>query len=197
MIKQSNIKLTDGEEYVDLEISQSNFENQSFGDLDFKNCLLKDCRFNRTLIKRLTLIDVVLDNCDLANLEVDELYIKNSRLEKCRLTGLMANESTQENISYNNCQMNLSQFRFARLKKIFFRDCLLDEADFYAAKLNNNTFTNCHLRKAQFNKTENIKTDFRSSSIEGINVGINDLPGIIISRDQVNDLAWLLGVEID
>jgi hypothetical protein len=44
--------------------------------------------------------------------------------------------------------------------------------------------------------TEHYKTDFRTSNISGLNIGIDSLKGATISRAQVIDLAWLLGTDI-
>jgi hypothetical protein len=45
-------------------------------------------------------------------------------------------------------------------------------------------------------KTKHSDTDLRTSNIAGINIGIESLKGITINQAQVNDLAWLLGVNI-
>ena len=84
----------------------------------------------------------------------------------------------------------------AKFKNAVFEDCVLDEADFYQADLTGTIFSGCVLNAAQFQGTKLLKTDFRSSKIEGIKVDPMSIKGAIIDPAQAIDLVHMLGVTI-
>lgn len=194
--KPIDFTLTDEEEYEGLEINDYDFSNTAFTSLDFKDCLIKNCNLGHLKSVKLSLINVRLENCDLANLEIEELYTRGVDFEKCRLTGFVSSDSALNETSFKNCQLKLAQFRFTKMKSLVFDHCPLNEADFYAAQMAKVSFLDCDLAKAEMSKTLNFETDLRTSNIAGLNIGIDSLKGVIIGPEQINDLAWLLGVSI-
>ena len=194
--KPVDFVLTDEGEYEGLEINGYDFSAAAFTNLDFKDCLLKNCNLNHLKSVKLSLINVRLENCDLANLEIEELYTRSVDFLKCRLTGFVSSDSVLNETSFNNCQLKLAQFRFTKMKSLIFNNCLLNEADFYAAQMLKVNFLDCDLTKAEMSKTKNFETDLRTSNIAGLNIGIDNLKGVIIGPEQINDLVWLLGVSI-
>lgn len=194
--KVTNFDLAVEGEYEQLDISQTDWSQQVPASLEFKDCRLQHCNFNGLKIAKLSLINVVLENCDLANTEIGELYAKDVDFQKCRLTGCIANESILNSVAYKRCQLQFAQFRFTKLKKVIFRDSPLNEADFYAANLWRVNFYNCDLTRAEMSCSHHLDTDLSSSNITGLKIGLDSLKGITINQIQINDLAWLLGVNI-
>lgn len=196
ILKFNNSEFVDEEQYENFEINGLNLFGRSFSSFDFRDCLIKNCNFNQVKIKKLSLLNVRFENCDLANLEVEELYIKRSDLLGCRMMGFSSPEAILREVWFDACQLKLSQFRFTKLKDINFFDCSLGEADFYSSEMNNVNFSKCDLMKTEMSKTRHFNTDLRTSIISGMSINIESLKGVTIDYSQVNDLIWLLGVNI-
>lgn len=144
----------------------------------------------------LELIDDRLDDCDLANIEIESGSLERVELVGCRLVGLKAPESRWRDVVARECNASLAQFRYATFRRVRFEHCDLRSADFLGADLRGVVFDDCDLRNATLSSTRLAGADLSTSRIEGLQVGIESLRGAIVEPLQAAQLAALMGLKI-
>ncbi len=154
-------------------------ESSEFEKNIFKNCSLKDIRFNDFFIK-----NVGFDNCYAHNTLIKASKIVCSIFKNSKLLGISFNSCIGVDINFINCNIQFADFRNIKLTGTVFKDCNLREADFQSADLRGVVFKNCDLRETQFSFAKLTNTNFSGSKIEGIKVQYENLQGAVVDYNQ-------------
>lgn len=156
-------------------------------DLSARSARLVDiegCHFRATSVAgsdldKLTAVDSVFDNCDLANLTLSHSSLSRIELIGCRATGLVASGCLLRQVSVRDCLANLSAFRFATLTKVEMVDCRLQGADFVAADLTAAVFRRCDLTGAELSQVKARGALFVDCTWDGVR-GVSSLAGATV-----------------
>ncbi len=140
--------------------------------------------------------DVRFEDCDFASATWERPTLHRTEFVRCRFTGFAAPDALFEDVRFRHCSAKLAHFRFSRFKHTRFEDCDFEEADFQGADLTGVRFVRCNLSRAQFSHTKLKGADLRTSQLEGLRVGPDELPGAIVDHFQAAYLASLLGLDI-
>jgi len=165
------------------------------------NVLLRQCalimaRFTGAQLPKAHFADISFSHSDLANAALQEATLSRVSVSDCRLTGLSSTEGQWEDVAITNCHGELINFSGTTLKRVTFTSCNLTEADFYNTTLIDVRFIECELNRARFASAKSKRTDFRTSNVEGIQIGPRELQGVIIEPSQAQILIAGLGVSV-
>lgn len=172
------------------------FATQAARDLFIGESRLERIDLSATRLNSLSMRDVILDYCNLANANWERPFLKRSVFQKCRLTGWTTNEARFENVMLRDCSAQYAGFIGARFNKVRFEKCIFMEADFENSDLSGVVFSECDLIGAQFSGARMAKTDLRTSKIDRIIVGPAELRGAIVEPEQAVMVAELLGLTV-
>lgn len=188
--------IQDEGEYSQLRLTNQNWAAQTTEHLSFKSSWFKQVNLEQTRFLAPKLIDLRLENCDLANAAWEKALLQRVEILGCRMTGFKAIEAHFQDVLFRDCIGALAQFRFATFKSVQFERCNFANADFQGANLAGVRFVKCDLSNAEMSHTTLTSTDFRSSKIEGLKVGVRELPGAIMDHFQAAYVASRLGIVI-
>ncbi len=160
--------------------------------VDIDGCHLVGTSLAGGTLERLTVIDSVLDRCDLANLALSHSSLRRVELTGCRATGLVASGTSLRNVTWRDCTANLSAFRFATFTKVRLVDCRLQGADFVSADLTGATFRRCDLSRAELSQVKAHGAVFVDCSWDGVR-GVTSLAGAtVVHTSPLDAHAFML-----
>ncbi len=188
--------LRDHERYEYMRLEQANFTGQIAKYVNFESSRLAHVSMRDADLTGLKLVDVRLDDCDLANTDWYQSGLKRVEIVGCRMVGLKAAEGKLQDVLFKECRGRLALFRFATLKSVRFEDCDLVEADFQSADLSGVRFAGCDLSNAEMRGAKLQGADFRGSNVDGLKVGFTELQGAIVDPLQAVSFVRLLGLTV-
>ncbi len=145
------------------------------------------------------LTDVVLRNCNAANLTLLKGSLSRCAFTGCRMTGLALADCTLEDVRFTDCLIDLAAFGFTRFRRVIFTGCILRDADFSEARFESVRFHRCEMQSATFTGARFAKSEMRGCTLEGIR-GIEGLKGVAMDWSDVVGLAGTfaaaLGIEV-
>jgi uncharacterized protein YjbI with pentapeptide repeats len=188
--------LADQSSYSRQALLDCDFSYQEADDVLFEQVSCKRVSFNHTSLTLAQLFDVRLDSCDLAGAEWAKAHLRRVELSGCRLVGARLSDSSLEDVQIVRCNAELLRCWASSFKGARFEQCVLREASFDGSDLSGVVFRGCDLSKADLRNTKLKGADLRGSTIDGMQVGIKDLQGAIVTASQAVQLAGLLGVTV-
>lgn len=191
-----NNLLQDFVEFSTVLIDHPDFTNQEASHVTFTGALCKQGRWAESRLQGVRCTDTRFDGCDFANATWERLTAHRVEFLTSQLVGFTALEAHLQHVRFQGCNAQFAGFRFATCKTVRFEQCDLRYADFQRADLSGVVFHKCDLRHAQLSGAILKGTDFRSSQIDEMRVGIQELPGAIVDPFQAAYIAGLLGVVI-
>jgi len=190
------VALQDFDEFSDLLLDRPDFTGQQAEHINFNAVHCKQGRWSKSRLRGIRCTDVRFEHCDLANATWEQLNAQRMEWIACQLLGWSVPEAHLQNVRFQACNGQLANFRFVTFKAARFEQCNLRHADFQRADLSGVVFHKCDLSHAQLSGATLKGADFRSSLIEEIKVGVQELPGAIVDYMQAAYIAGLLGVVI-
>ena len=150
-------------------------------------------------VRDLELTDVVMRNCNTANLTALKASLSRCEFAGCRMTGLALPDSTLEDVRFTDGLIDLAAFGFSRFRRVIFSGCILRDADFTDARFESVRFHRCEMQGATFTGARFTKSEMRGCTLEGIH-GIEGLKGVAMDWSDVVGLAGTfaaaLGIEV-
>jgi len=140
--------------------------------------------------------DVVCARCDLSTVVWNESKLSRVELRDCRLTGATFTDSELEDVRFVGCHLGYATFARARFRQVTFEACRLDEAHFGSANLQGTSFQDCELRGVDLEGASLKDVDVTTSRLGELKVGLKDLKGLIVNREQAASLASMLGLVV-
>jgi uncharacterized protein YjbI with pentapeptide repeats len=186
----------DDEEYADGRLSSAILVGQQAANFHLERIMFRATTLQQTRFLAPRLRDLRFDECDLANAEWERADGLRIEWRDCRLTGFTAAESHWQDVIWRRCNLSLARFRFGDFRNLCFDHCDLSEADFHGAALTNVRFIRCNLTNVEFSHVRLADIDLRTSTIEGIMAGPQELTGAIVTFVQAAYLAGRLGLVI-
>ena len=166
-------------------ISELKREGLSETSLSIESCVLNRVALTDSTFAVITLRDVRLVECDLANVKTRAL------------TALRVEEPAEcHDVLISQGLQRYSQFAYASFKSAEFDACNFEDANFLGADLQGCIFRGCNLHNADMRGAKLREADLRGSQVEGLRVNPPDIHGAIVDAPQAMIFAALLGVRI-
>ena len=188
------VTLADHAEYSGLVLAGCSLADQAAQKVCFDQALLKRVNFGRTRLPGLQASDMRLEACDLSGAQWEKARLRRVELVGCRLVGAKLLDATFEDVLLDHCEADLALFWSASFKVARFERCRLREASFLKAQLPGVVFRDCDLSHADLREARLAGADFRRSVIDGLQVSLPDLRGVIIDPTQATAVAALAGL---
>ncbi|HWM77892.1 MAG TPA: pentapeptide repeat-containing protein [Methylomirabilota bacterium] len=178
-------------------ISELKREGLSATSLSIESCVLNRVALTDSTFAAITLRDVRLVECDLANVKTRALTALRVELLDCRMTGFRVEEPAEcHDVLISQGLQSYSQFAYASFKSAEFDACNFEDANFLGADLQGCIFRGCNLHNADMRGAKLREADLRGSHVEGLRVNPTDIHGAIVDAPQAMIFAALLGVRI-
>jgi len=172
-------------------------EGLSATSLSVESCVLNRVAFPDSTFATITLRDVRLVGCDLANVKTRALTALRVELLDCRMTGFRVEEPAEcHDVLISQGLQSYSQFAYASFKSAEFDTCNFEDANFLGADLQGCIFRGCNLHNADMRGAKLREADLRGSQVEGLRVHPADLYGAMVDPSQAMIFAALLGIRI-
>ena len=165
--------------------------------LGLEGALLRRVRLAERSFHSISLRDVRLVGCDLANVSTRALSLIRVEFIDCRMTGFTGGDVVAQDVLFSECDGRYAQFRFSKMNKgVEFDSCHVEDADFGGTDLTGSVFRGCNLRNVEMGKARLMDADLRGSRVEGLHVGAEGLRGATVDAAQAMQFALLLGIRI-
>jgi len=182
--------------YDYLALSHVDLGGHRAGYVSFEACRFDHVSMRDSEFPGMSLLDVRMEECDLANLGVYKGQLQRVEVVASRMVGLKAAEAEFQDMLFKECKGEFALFRSATFKSVRFEGCDLTEADFGGADLSGVIFAGCKLDRCEMAGAKLMGADFRGSSIEGLKVGLEELRGAIVDPSQAVEFVRLLGLVV-
>ncbi len=189
-------EVRDRERYEELAISHADFGGQSAQYVSFEASRFSHVRMMGCNFPGISLLDVSLTDCDLANAGWYKARFQRVEITDSRLVGIKASEAEVKDAYFKGCKSEFALFRQAVFSAVRFESCDLSDADFMGADLSGVVFSACNLSRCDMSGAKLEGTDFRGSNLDGLKVGIEDLRGAVVDPVQAVEFVRLLGVVV-
>lgn len=110
------------------------------------------------------------------------------------MVGIDLTEATLRNVLFHNCIGDFANFRYANFKQALFEESSLRSADFYSATLQKVYMQRCNLDAVQLSAVKLEGMDLSNCDFTVLGVGIEDIKGCTISKEQASVFANLFGL---
>jgi len=178
-------------------ISELKREGLSATSLSLESCVLSRVALPDSTFSTITLRDVRLVGCDLANVKTRALMALRVELLDCRMTGFRVEEPAEcHDVLISQGLQSYSQFAYASFKSAEFDACNFEDANFLGADLQGCIFRGCNLHNADMRGAKLKDADLRGSQVEGLRLHPADLYGAMVDPSQAMIFAALLGIRI-
>jgi uncharacterized protein YjbI with pentapeptide repeats len=181
----------DDEAVVSDVVLGGDFAGQQHEDLVFERSRIANAAFTGSVLHRLRLTDVMVENADLSGADLDESSFNRVQFRDCRMSAVMLTRCRFVDVTFTDCRLDQANLRMSDAKSVRFEDVDLSEGDFYAAELKNTSFFDCNLTAAEFSKSSTDDVRFHGSNLLDLR-GARYLGGSTIETSQVLSVA--LGV---
>ncbi|BDI29690.1 hypothetical protein CCAX7_17410 [Capsulimonas corticalis] len=169
---------------------------QEADNLEIRRSLLQRVNWSGAVLRKIQVSDARFQECDLSNADWGDGGAQRVEMAGCRMTGFRAEDAFFRDLRWDECSASFSHFHQARFKGAHFEGCNFRDADFYGADLTGVVFHNCDLTRARFTEAVCVDTDFRTSTIDELVIGVREWRGAILDPFQTVVLASLLGVQV-
>jgi uncharacterized protein YjbI with pentapeptide repeats len=146
---------------------------------------------------RLHVRDTLIENSDLANIDLSGSVLERVEITATRLTGAAFTEAKLKSVLFRECKMDFALMRMAKFDNCNFEKCIITDADFYGADLSHNVVRGCDLSRADMSHAKLTGADIRDCRLDGIRGLPSNMDGLIISPDQAALLITLFGVRVE
>jgi uncharacterized protein YjbI with pentapeptide repeats len=192
----------DAEVLVDhIHIFQSTLTGLDYSGLEAGGIILEQVRarkvqFLRSKMHGFRAVDSIFETCEFSGGDWEKAFFRRVIFQGCRLLGPQMLEATFEDVEFINCLAEGILLVSTKFKNCRFSKCNLKKASFDEADLSGVIFDDCDLSEANFHEAKLAGTDFRTSVIGGLQVGVKEMQGAIIAPHQVLLVVGLLGVKV-
>ena len=193
------VALESGDEWRRVQLTDVAAPELAMPSLRFEESRLERVDLSAGRLAHLSLADVELEGCNLANADVRAGSAWRARIERSRLTGVSWTEGLVRDVVFSDCRIDLSSFAATRLEQVVFERCLLMQADFQEASLRAVRFVDCDLSEADLANARFERCELRGCTIDAIR-GAERLRGVAMPWEDivasVGTLAAAVGVTI-
>jgi uncharacterized protein YjbI with pentapeptide repeats len=160
-------------------------------------CVWRGVTISDLKAQRLHVQDALIENSDLASIDLTGSLFERVEITSTRLTGAIYAEAQMKSVLFRECKLNFVLMRMAKLQNCIFEKCNLTDADFYDADLSGTVFRGCDLSRADISHARLAGADIRDCRLDGMRGTPSNMDGLLISPDQAALLITLFGVRVE
>jgi fluoroquinolone resistance protein len=144
-------------------IKNTNFSVDKTDREEFENCEFINCIF--TSLKNLEFTECVFKNCNLSNADFKSCKLQDVTFSDCKLLGVNFSQTKDFGfcVLFDSCLMDYASFDRKRMNKSIFKNCKMHGVNFTQADLSKAALINCDLYEALFANTNLSGMDFTTS----------------------------------
>jgi uncharacterized protein YjbI with pentapeptide repeats len=173
-----------GDEWRRVRMTDVEAPELAMPSLRFEEARLERVDLGGGRLARLSLSDVELESCNLANADVRGGSAWRTRIVRSRLTGVAWHEGLLRDTVFSDCRIDLSSFATTRLDQVVFERCLLMQVDLQESSLRRVRFVDCDLTEADVNDARFESCELRGCTIDGMR-GAERLRGIAMPWEDI------------
>ena len=186
---------------LDEDVEKLAFEGEALEgvegvSLTFSGCVFRRVRFGENDIEHMSLVDCLLDHCDISGFKMSEGSMHRVELISCRGTGAQFDRSVLRDVLFQDCRAGYLTLSEARLTSVAFVGCELENMLLYACPLKDVAFDGCRMTSAEVSGTSLKGVDLSSDDISGLRAQLSSLEGAVVSAVQAPELCALLGIRV-
>jgi len=197
---------------MDLFDAQTEFANQEFKGVVYKNgslslkeftsCLFVKCSFLETVFKECHFDHCTFRKCDLSLVHLKDCSFSETRFEDSQVIGVDWTETTWANakfslakpVDFQNCVINFSTFMGMNLKQINILKCVAREVSFEDANLSGANCSFTDFTSSRFLHTNLTGADFTGAKNYTIAAHFNTLKKTKFSLPEAMSLLYSLDI---
>jgi len=164
--------------------------------LSFDSCVFRNVVFIDCDLKKIDLLDVIFENCDFSNCIFSDSSIYRVEFKNCKLLGTRLEDSFFKNVLFENSMARYSNFSYSKFSGVNIVQSDFSEAVFQEIKNEKFAVDQVELNRAIFTGSKLKNLDISSSSVEDIDVRIEDIRGVKCSVAQALDFTRFMGIKI-
>lgn len=186
----------DGASWYQVSLEGVDLSGARAEEAEIEQCRLLRVALAGAGIRRLTIVDSVIDHGDWANATFESCGFRRVHIKESRMTGVCFIDGMVRDVEFRDNKLDLANWRANTFTNVHFVQCDLAGADFSGADLRGVVFTGCGLGGAQFSNVKASGALFMDCDLAGIG-GIGSLAGATIRSGDLLALTGLLARELD
>ena len=116
----------------------------------------------------LELVDLELNDANLANVDARGASLRRVVLRRCRLTGVLLTEGRLRDVVIAESRVDLASFAACTLEQVVFDDCRMEGSSLQEARLRHVRFERCDLSEADLSGARFELSELRSCTIDRV-----------------------------
>jgi len=173
-----------GDEWRRVRLAGVDAPDLAVPSLRFEEAQLERVDLGGGRLAHLSLSDVELEGCNLANADVRGGSAWRTRIVRSRLTGIAWHEGLIRDTVLSDCRIDLSSFGATRMDQVVFERCLLMQVDLQETSLRRVRFVDCDLTEADVGDARFEGCELRGCTIDGMR-GAERLRGVAMPWEDI------------
>ena len=190
------VVLEDHASYSGVTLLDADLSGAQANDILLNQTVCRRVRFTQVELSLAQFTDVQFDTCDLAGANLAKAQVRRVAFLGCRLMGAALLNARLDDVLVQRGNADALRCWGATLRTVRFERCALRAASFVGSDLTGVIFRDCDLSGADFRDTTLRGADLCGSTITGMQVGLRELQGVIVTPSQAVELAQLLGLVV-
>jgi len=156
--------------------------------VEITGCHLQGAQLTGCELERLSLVDVMFDDCELSGALFLEARLRRVQFNRCRMSGFVMTRAIAEHVAFTDCKLDAANFRMSSWESALWLRCELPSADFASASLKGGRLLECNLSRVDMSGARFAGVFLHGSDLTDLK-GADSLRGVTIGVDQVVPLA--------
>jgi uncharacterized protein YjbI with pentapeptide repeats len=178
-----------------VSIERAALAGQRASGVTFKSSRLADVQLAGSHLESLALTEVVVERCDLSNVEARRAGIRVASLAGCRMTGVAMTDATLRDVTIRNAQLDLASFAGSRLTRVTFENCVMRQGDVMDAELQSVRFHACDMTEFDLRGARLARCELRNCRLDGLR-GADRLRGAAMPWSDIVAMAGFWAAEL-
>lgn len=178
-----------------IRIASGELDGRDLADLSTSECRLESLSLRGSSLARARFGETQFVRLDAPALDAAHSSWRFCELDGCRIGSGDLYDSSWQSVRFRDCKLGYLNLRGAELNDVEFVDCRIDELDLQGAKVRRLAFTRCRLTTLVVRQAALQDIDLRGAELAEIQ-GVDNLSGVVVSGDQLYDLAPLLAAHL-
>jgi uncharacterized protein YjbI with pentapeptide repeats len=188
-------RLEAGRDYDSLLFADMDFTGQDAADARFLGCRFERCCVEGLSLRRARLIACSLVDLHAANLDAPDSIWRDCQMNGGRVGALVLAGTTWTSVRVSGARFGFLNLAEARIGDSVLEACVVGSLDLRAAQVRSLALADCAVEELNVTEATLSKLDLSGARVKGL-IGVENLKGAIISRQQLFDLAPQLAAQI-